>query len=78
MNYLEAQRKEHQLSMLGVLFKEKGNMIRVEDPLLQFIMLQLPEDLIEAGFSGKEASRTLPAGEGETHYRTRPYLRPAG
>jgi len=62
---LEIRRKEYHLSTLGIFFKEGRNTIRVEDPSLQPFSLNLPSDLLEAGFSGKEVSRILSIGEGE-------------
>ena len=37
----------------------------MEDPALRSLSLQPPKDLLEAGFSGKEAARIMPVGEGE-------------
>ena len=62
---LEVRRKEYHLSTLGIFLKEGRNTIRVEDPSLQPVSLNLPSDLLEAGFSGKEVSRILSVGEGE-------------
>jgi two-component system nitrogen regulation sensor histidine kinase NtrY len=62
---LEARRQEHHLSTLGIFLRGEKNPIGVEDPGLKPISLQLPKDLLEAGFSGKEVSRTLSVGEGE-------------
>src|SRR4030066_1500237 len=62
---LEVRRKEYHLSTLGLFLKEGRNTIRVEDPSLQPVSLNLPSDLLEAGFSGKEVSRILSVGEGE-------------
>jgi two-component system nitrogen regulation sensor histidine kinase NtrY len=62
---LEARRKEYSLSSLGVLLKGEGNLIGAEDPTLRSVSLQLPKDLLGAGFSGKEVSRILSVGEGE-------------
>ena len=62
---LEAKRKEYNLSTLGIYGGERGEMVRVEDPSLKGIFFSPPKDLLEAGFSGKEASRILPVGEGE-------------
>ena len=63
--HLEARRKEYYLSSLGVSLKGGGNLIGAEDPTLKPVSLQLPKDLLEAGFSGKEVSRILSVGEGE-------------
>ena len=63
--HLEAKRKEYYLSSLGIALKGEGNLIGAEDPALKAISLQLPKDLLEAGFSGKEVSRILSVGEGE-------------
>jgi len=62
---LEAKRKEYNLSTLGIFVGGKGEAVRVEDPSLKDIFFSPPKDLLEAGFSGKEASRRLPVGEGE-------------
>src|SRR4030043_9844 len=62
---LEVRRQEYHLSTLGIFLKEGRNTIGVEDPSLQAVSLNLPSDLLEAGFSGKEVSRILSVGEGE-------------
>ena len=62
---LEAKRKEYNLSTLGIFIGGRGETVRVEDPSLKGIFFSPPKDLLEAGFSGKEASRILPVGEGE-------------
>jgi len=62
---LEAKRKEYNLSTLGIFIGGRGETVRVEDPSLKGIFFSPPKDLLEAGFSGKEVSRILPAGEGE-------------
>jgi two-component system nitrogen regulation sensor histidine kinase NtrY len=62
---LEARREEYYLSSLRILLKEEGSVIETEDPTLKLVSLQLPKDLLEAGFSGKEVSRILSVGEGE-------------
>jgi len=62
---LEARRQEHHLSTLGIFPKGEGDAIRVEDAMLRSVSLNLPKDLLEAGFSGKEVSRILSLGEGE-------------
>jgi len=62
---LEARRQEHHLSALGVFLKGEGDAIGVEDSMLRPVSLNLPRDLLEAGFSGKEVSRILSVGEGE-------------
>ena len=61
---LEARRQEHHLSTLGIFLKE-GDAIGVEDSMLGPVSLNLPKDLLQAGFSGKEVSRILSVGEGE-------------
>jgi hypothetical protein len=61
---LEARRQEHHLSTLGIFLRGEKTPIGVEDPGLKPISLQLPKDLLEAGFSGKEVSRILSVGEG--------------
>src|SRR3990172_3108914 len=62
---LETKRQEYHLSTLGIFLRRDGNVIRVEDPSLKAVWVQLPKDLLEAGFSGKEISRILSAGDGE-------------
>jgi two-component system nitrogen regulation sensor histidine kinase NtrY len=62
---LELKRQEYHLSTLGIFPRGDGNAIRVEDPSLKAVWVQLPKDLLEAGFSGKEVSRILSVGEGE-------------
>ncbi|MGZ3515009.1 MAG: ATP-binding protein [Thermodesulfobacteriota bacterium] len=62
---LEARRQEHHLSTLGIFPKGEGDAIRVEDSMLRSVSVNLPKDLLEAGFSGKEVSRILSVGEGE-------------
>ena len=62
---LEAKREEYRLSTLGLLIRAEGNPLRVEEPVLRTLSIQPPKDLLEAGFSGKEASRVLSVGEGE-------------
>src|SRR3990170_8458821 len=62
---LETRRQEYHLSTLGIFLKGEGSTIEVEDPMLKPVSLQLPKDLLEAGFSGKEVSRILSVGEGE-------------
>jgi len=62
---LEVKRREYHLSTLGIFLRGEENMIRVEDPALKAVSLNLPKDLLEAGFSGKEVSRNLSVGEGE-------------
>ena len=63
--WLEAERQEYSLSTLGFFLKEEGVTLKVEDPTLKHISLQLPKELLQAGFSGKEASKIVPVGEGE-------------
>ncbi len=62
---LEAKRLEYHLSKVGIFLKGRQNPISVEDPSLKAITIQLPKDLLEAGFSGKEVSKKLSVGEGE-------------
>jgi two-component system nitrogen regulation sensor histidine kinase NtrY len=62
---LETRRQENHLSTLGIFLKGEGNTIGVEDPTLKPVSLNLPQDLLEAGFSGREVSRILSVGEGE-------------
>ena len=62
---LETKRKEYHLSMLGVFLKRDGGAVSVEDPMLKGVRLRPAQNLIEAGFSGKEVSRSLSVGEGE-------------
>jgi two-component system nitrogen regulation sensor histidine kinase NtrY len=62
---LEARRREYYLSTLSIFLKGGGHTIGVEDPTLKDVSLRLPNDLLEAGFSGKEVSRILSVGEGE-------------
>jgi two-component system nitrogen regulation sensor histidine kinase NtrY len=62
---LEMKRQEYHLSTLGIFLKGEKDMIRVEDPSLKALWVQLPKDFLEAGFSGKEVSRILSVGEGE-------------
>jgi two-component system nitrogen regulation sensor histidine kinase NtrY len=74
---LEAKRQEYHLSTLGVFLKGEENTMRVEDPTLKDIFLSLPKDLLEAGFSGKEVSRTLSVGEGEMITGIAPIVNPS-
>ena len=62
---LELKRQEYHLSTLGIFPRGDRNAIHVEDPSLKSVWVQLPKDLLEAGFSGKEVSRILSVGEGE-------------
>jgi len=62
---LEVRRQEYHLSTLRIFLRGEGNTIGVEDPTLKPVSLNLPNDLLEAGFSGKEVSRILSVGEGE-------------
>jgi len=62
---LEAKRKEYNLSTLGIFMRGGGETVRVQDPSLKGIFFSLPNDLLDAGFSGKEISRILPMGEGD-------------
>ena len=75
---LEARRKEYYLSTLSVLLKGEGNTIGVEDPTLKDVSLRFPNDLLEAGFSGKEVSRILSVGEGEMITGIAPIFNPSG
>ncbi len=74
---LETRRKEYHLSTLGIFLKGEGNSIRTEDPMLRPVSLHLPEDLLEAGFSGKEVSRILSVGEGEMITGIAPIFNPS-
>ena len=74
---LEARRQEYHLSTLGIFLKGEGNTIGVEDPTLRPVSLQLPKDLLEAGFSGKEVSRILSVGEGELITGIAPIFNPS-
>ena len=62
---LETKRQEYHLSVLGVFLKGERGSIRTEDPTIKTLPLHPPKDLLEVGFSGKEASRSLSVGEGE-------------
>jgi two-component system nitrogen regulation sensor histidine kinase NtrY len=62
---LEAKRGEYRLSAVGLWMKGEESPLSAEDPSLRMVFPQPPQDLLEAGFSGKEASRILPVGEGE-------------
>ncbi len=73
---LETKRQEYHLSTLGIFLKGEENSIWVEDPALKAIPIQLPKDLLEAGFSGKEVSRLLSVGEGEVITGISPILNP--
>jgi two-component system nitrogen regulation sensor histidine kinase NtrY len=73
---LEVKRQEYHLSALKILMKGEGNTIGVEDPMLKSISFHLPEDFLEAGFSGKEISRILSVGEGEMITGIAPILHP--
>jgi len=75
---LEARRKEYNLSTLSILLKGGGTTLGVEDPTLKDVSLRLPNDLLEAGFSGKEVSRILPVGEGEMITGVSPIFNPSG
>jgi two-component system, NtrC family, nitrogen regulation sensor histidine kinase NtrY len=74
---LEMKRREYHLSTLGIFLKRERDAMRVEDPLLKAIFLPPPEDLLKAGFSGKEVSRILPAGEGEMITGIAPIFNPS-
>jgi len=62
---LEAKRQEYHLSALDLFLKGERRSIKVEDPDVKTFFPPAPQDLLEAGFSGKDASRTLTLGEGE-------------
>ncbi len=62
---LEIRRQDYHLSALGIFLKGGGETIGVKDPMLKPVSFNLPKDLLEAGFSGKEVSRILSVGEGE-------------
>jgi two-component system nitrogen regulation sensor histidine kinase NtrY len=62
---LESKRREYRLSALDLFLKGEKRSIRVEDSDVKAISPPPPQDLLEAGFSGKEASRTMTLGEGE-------------
>jgi two-component system nitrogen regulation sensor histidine kinase NtrY len=62
---LETKRQEYHLNTLGVFLKGERGSIRIEDPTIKTIPLHPPQDLLEVGFSGKEASRSFSVGEGE-------------
>ncbi len=74
---LETKRQEYHLSTLGIFLKGEKDSIWVEDPTLKAISIQLPKDLLEAGFSGKEVSRLLSVGEGEVIAGISPILNPS-
>jgi len=74
---LETKRQEYHLSTLGIFLKGEKDSIWVEDPALKVIFIQLPKDLLEAGFSGKEVSRTLSVGEGEVIAGIAPIFNPS-
>jgi two-component system nitrogen regulation sensor histidine kinase NtrY len=74
---LETKRQEYHLSTLGIFLKGEKDSIWVEDPTLKVIFIQLPKDLLEAGFSGKEVSRTLSVGEGEVIAGIAPIFNPS-
>jgi len=71
---LEEKRQEYRLATLGIYFNDARSPLTVEDAALKGIFPDLPRDLLEAGFSGKEASRILPAGEGEVIIGIAPVL----
>ncbi len=74
---LELKRKEYHLSILGIIFKDERTLVSVEDPKLQDLIFDPPQDLLEAGFSGKELSRNLSAGEGEMITGVAPLYNPS-
>jgi len=73
---LEVKRQEYRLSALS-LFLKGGDRVRVEDPTLKTVFLDPPEDLLASGFSGKEVSRNLSAGEGEMITGIAPIFNPS-
>ncbi|HMK52825.1 MAG TPA: ATP-binding protein, partial [Thermodesulfobacteriota bacterium] len=75
---LEAKRKEYYLSTLSILLKGEGKTVGAEDPTLKDVSLRFPNDLLEAGFSGKEVSRILSVGEGEMITGIAPIFDPSG
>ena len=75
---LEGKRQEYHLSSLRVFLKYDGDPVSVEDPNLSGIPVLFPQDLLEAGFTGKEASRILSVGEGEVILGVAPLLSPPG
>ena len=75
---LEGKRQEYHLSSLRVFLKSDGDSISAEDPHLDGISVPFPQDLLEAGFTGKEASRILSVGEGEVIVGVAPLLSPPG
>jgi two-component system nitrogen regulation sensor histidine kinase NtrY len=62
---LETKRQEYQLSALGFVLKDGGQMVKAEDPALKEVSFLPPKELVAAGLGGKEASKILPVGEGE-------------
>lgn len=74
---LEAKRKEYHLSILGIVLKDEKALLSAEDPKLQDLIFNPPKDLLEAGFSGKELSRNLSAGEGEMITGVAPIFNPS-
>jgi two-component system nitrogen regulation sensor histidine kinase NtrY len=74
---LEIKRQEYHLSTLGVFLKGEKDPAWVEDPKLKNISVQLPKELLDAGFSGKEVSRLLSVGEGEVIAGISPILNPS-
>lgn len=74
---LEAKRREYHLSILGIVFKDEKTLVSAEDPKLQDLIFDPPKDLLEAGFSGKELSRNLSAGEGEMITGVAPLFHPS-
>lgn len=74
---LEVKREEYHLSFLGIIFKDEKVLVSVGDPKLQDLIFDLPQDLLEAGFSGKELSRNLSAGEGEMITGVAPIFNPS-
>ncbi len=62
---LETKRQEYHLSALDLFLKGERRSIKVEDSDVKTFFPPPPQDLLEASFSGKEASRTLTLGEGE-------------
>jgi len=75
---LESKRKEYRLSTLEVFLRREGEAVRAEDPALKAVFPELPKELLEAGFSGKEVSRILSVGEGEVIVGIAPLVSPLG
>ncbi len=74
---LETKRKEYHLSLIGIIFKDEAKLVSARDPKLQDLIFDPPKDILEAGFSGKELSRNLSAGEGEMITGVAPVFNPS-